>query len=186
MSKIAITLLLTLALHATQMKTYNVIHPQETILSEPCIPIVPSVQIMSCVEESSTNQISMSVLDHENLEEELLYDDLDLLALTCYAEAGNQGVKGMQYVCDVILNRVDSPLFPDTIPEVIYQEGQFSVVGECLEKAGWNITEEAYEAVRLEYFGEERLDNEILYFATTPCNGQGHWKYKDHWFSYQE
>ena len=185
MNKIVMTLLLSLALKMTQINVYDSTLQQENFSLTPCVQIAPSVIVTTCAEEFLIGP-EATVLDQENLEEEILYDNLDLLALTCYAEAGNQGVKGMQYVCDVILDRVDSPLFPDTIPEVIYQEGQFSVVGECLEKAGWNITEEAYEAVRLEFFGEERLDNGILYFATTPCNGQGHWKYKDHWFSYQE
>lgn len=124
-------------------------------------------------------------LTESELEEEMLYDELETLALLVYAEAGNQGLDGMRYVCDVVLNRVDSDLFPDTITEVIYQESQFGpAYSGGIEKAGWNITEEAYEAVRLEYFGEKRLDSGILYFNTSWDNGTDPFKYGDHWFSY--
>ena len=50
------------------------------------------------------------------------YDSIDLLAKCVEAEAGNQGLYGKQLVVDVILNRVDSDSFPNTIEEVIKQD----------------------------------------------------------------
>lgn len=52
---------------------------------------------------------------------ELSYEDAQLLMRIGQAEAGNQGTTGMWLVMCVILNRVDSPEWPDTISEVIYQ-----------------------------------------------------------------
>lgn len=123
----------------------------------------------------------------EELEEEELLGNLELLAQLCQAEAGNQGVYGMQLVADVVLNRVDDERFPDTIEEVIFQEGQFSVVKNGqFDNAAWNMSEEAFLASELEMLGAERIDSEILYFSATeqPVNGKRAWKYKDHWFSY--
>ena len=80
--------------------------------------------------------------------------ELDLFARCVESEAGNQGLYGKQLVADVILNRVNSPNFPDTISEVILQCGkngvwQFSVAGDgALEHAV--PTEETYEAIRTE------------------------------------
>lgn len=51
----------------------------------------------------------------------------DLLAAVTYREAGNQGVEGMTAVAMVILNRMESSQFPDTLSYVIYQKGQFEV-----------------------------------------------------------
>lgn len=121
----------------------------------------------------------------EEIEEEIELGEMELLAQLCQAEAGNQGLTGMRYVADVVLNRVDSEKFPDTVEEVIYQTGpvQFTTtVNGALDQAGWNISEEAFLAAKMEW--EDRLDDDILYFSTTPTNGHGAWQYGNHWFSY--
>ena len=53
-----------------------------------------------------------------------------LLAKLVYGEARGESYKGQVAVAAVVLNRVDSPLFPNTIAGVIYQKGQFSVVAD--------------------------------------------------------
>ena len=62
--------------------------------------------------------------------EEALYtdEDLDLLSSIMYAEVGCSWIPDevQLYVGSVVLNRVKSPLFPDTLYDVIYQEGQYS------------------------------------------------------------
>ena len=118
----------------------------------------------------------------EYVKEELLYDELEYLAACVEAEAGNQGLLGKRYVTDVILNRVDSDKFPNTITEVINEPRQFSVVsdGRINEVVP---TEETYQAIQLEL--ENRLDDTILFFRTehyhigyTPC-----FQHEDHYFS---
>ncbi len=52
-------------------------------------------------------------------------DDTTLLAALIYCEAGNQSYEGMVAVGAVVVNRVNSSSFPNTISEVIYQSGQF-------------------------------------------------------------
>ena len=54
--------------------------------------------------------------------------DLDLLAAIIYCEAGNQPYIGQVAVGNVVMNRVKSAVFPNTILEVIYQKRQFSPV----------------------------------------------------------
>lgn len=53
---------------------------------------------------------------------------LDLLSRLIYSESGNQSMLGMLAVGSVVLNRVDDPVFPSTLYDVIYQRNQFSVV----------------------------------------------------------
>lgn len=54
--------------------------------------------------------------------------DLELLSAIIYCEAGNQPYEGQLAVGSVILNRVASSSFPNSISGVIYQSGQFSPV----------------------------------------------------------
>ena len=50
---------------------------------------------------------------------------VDLLARIIYHESGNQPFRGQLAVGNVILNRVKSPSFPNTIYDVVYQPNQF-------------------------------------------------------------
>lgn len=54
--------------------------------------------------------------------------DFDLLARVVRAEAQTEPFEGKIAVASVVLNRVESPKFPNTIKEVIYQRGQFQPV----------------------------------------------------------
>ncbi|HIX48413.1 MAG TPA: cell wall hydrolase [Candidatus Mediterraneibacter caccavium] len=49
----------------------------------------------------------------------------ELLAALIYCEAGNQPYEGQVAVGAVVMNRVRSGSYPNTITEVIYQSGQF-------------------------------------------------------------
>ena len=53
-------------------------------------------------------------------------DEVRLLAALIYCEAGNQPYEGMVAVGAVVMNRVKSPAYPNTIYSVIYASGQFT------------------------------------------------------------
>lgn len=88
-------------------------------------------------------------------------DEIELLARCIEAEAGTQSLLGKRLVADVILNRVASPAFPNTIAEVIYQEGQFAVVANGTINTV-TPSAETYQAINLEM--TDRIDSEIVYF----------------------
>lgn len=54
--------------------------------------------------------------------------DLDMLAALIECEAGNQPYYGMLCVGAVVMNRINSPNFPNTLYEVLYQPYQFTPV----------------------------------------------------------
>lgn len=54
--------------------------------------------------------------------------DLELLAALIYCEAGNQTDEGKLAVGAVVMNRLNSPSYPDTLRGVIGASGQFSPV----------------------------------------------------------
>lgn len=57
-------------------------------------------------------------------------EELELLAHLIFAEAGSNWCsdKMQQYTGSVVLNRIASKYYPNTMREVIYQPGQYSVV----------------------------------------------------------
>ena len=66
-------------------------------------------------------------------------DDSYLLCKIAMAEAESEGVKGKALVMLVVLNRVWSNEFPDTIEEVIFQKNQFSPVANGSSRAGRGV-----------------------------------------------
>lgn len=112
--------------------------------------------------------------------------DIDLLATIIRAEAGNQPQAGKRAVADVILNRVASDEFLNSIAGVIYQKGQFTSVRDGnFYKAVYTKDETDYEAALTELSGV--TDSEILYFQTNSYSPYGTPAYiiGDHYFSKQ-
>ncbi len=56
--------------------------------------------------------------------------DLNLLSRLVYGEARGEEYIGQVAVAAVVLNRVDSPNFPNTVAGVIYESGAFDVVSD--------------------------------------------------------
>jgi N-acetylmuramoyl-L-alanine amidase len=56
--------------------------------------------------------------------------DVYLLAQLIYAESRGEPYKGQVAVAAVVLNRVESSKFPNSVAKVIYQSGAFSVVAD--------------------------------------------------------
>src|SRR6056297_2432751 len=73
---------------------------------------------------SGTTNNSRVNIDYENLDNK----DVEILARAIYAESRGEPYKGQVAVGAVILNRVKSANFPNSIEKVVYQDGQFSSV----------------------------------------------------------
>lgn len=130
--------------------------------------------------------IPVTNLTEEDIKEMDYWGELELLAAVVEAEAGNQDMTGKRLVVDVVLNRVDSPLFPDTITEVLEQPGQFSTMWNgAVEDAGWHMQEDDYTAVMMEVTGV-RLDYDIYFFTAGEYNASCKPAYihGDHFFGY--
>ena len=72
--------------------------------------------------------------------------DVYLLARVVYGEARGEPYRGKEAVAAVVLNRMKSPDFPNTMAGVVYQKGAFSIVDD----GQINLTpdEEALRAAR--------------------------------------
>lgn len=112
---------------------------------------------------------------------EVTYEEAQELMKIAWCEAGNQGIEGQRYVMSVVLNRVNSPDYPDSIHDVIYQPHQFATKG--MSKA--DVTVETHMALAEIEMGNlvpeivafEKADNSALdvYFSKA-------FTFKDHVF----
>lgn len=96
-------------------------------------PIITDAQqviqpnIEEVVDESATSQLYETNF-HSIMSCDWDADDSYLLAKIAMAEAEGEDTEGKAYVIMVILNRMLSDEFPDTIEDVIFQDNQFSPV----------------------------------------------------------
>lgn len=98
--------------------------------------------------------------------------DRYLLANLIYCEAGNQPYEGQVAVGAVVMNRVMSSVFPDTVVGVIYQNKQFSPVASgrlALALAENHATAACYRAADAAMAGQTTVGN-CLFFRT-PIEG---------------
>lgn len=98
--------------------------------------------------------------------------DRYLLANLIYCEAGNQPYAGQVAVGAVVMNRVMSSVFPDTVVGVIYQDRQFSPVASgrlALALAENHATQACYDAADEAMSGTTTVGN-CLFFRT-PIEG---------------
>ena len=110
---------------------------------------------------------------------ELSDEDAKMLEQVTYLEAGNQSLIGKRLVVSVILNRVDSEEFPDTVEEVLGQDGQFQTY-KHLGDAEPTWMDKL--AVKMETEG--RLNTGVYFFRTGRYGcGDPLFQYGDHYFS---
>lgn len=100
-----------------------------------CRQLLASSGMVTEAEESvAAKEVFAAAKASANVGEGAEYSDstLKLLASIIFCEAGNQPYEGQVAVGAVVMNRVRSDAFPDTVREVIYQKGQFTPAG-----SGW-------------------------------------------------
>ena len=94
--------------------------------------------------------------------------DRYLLANLIYCEAGGESYAGQVAVGSVVINRVLSSVYPDTVTGVIYQSGQFSPVASgrlALALADGRATASCYQAADEVMHGTTNVGN-CVYFRT--------------------
>lgn len=145
--------------------------PVEREFTPPDIVLVPEVLPAPITSEEKSEE--MDILSQEEIE---------LIALVTMAEAEAEPVEGQRLVIDTILNRVDSPYFPDTVHDVIYQPHQFtSMTNGRVDRC--YVREDLVTLVREEL--DNRYNSEVVFFRTTRYSDYGTplFQVGDHYFS---
>ncbi|MBR0152700.1 MAG: cell wall hydrolase [Lachnospiraceae bacterium] len=101
---------------------------------------------------------------------QLSRDDLKVLYQIVQAEAGDQSLKGRIMVVNVIMNRVRSSYYPDTVRGVVFQKSQFSPVASG---SYYTVNPDATtkRAVQAAVNGEDYSQG-ALYFCTRSIAGR--------------
>ncbi len=99
--------------------------------------------------------------------------NLNLLARLVYGEARGEPYTGQVAVAAVVLNRVKSSSFPNTVSGVIYQAGAFSVVSDGQINLTPNQT--AYNAARDALNGWDPSYGSIYYFNPNTATSSWIW-----------
>lgn len=102
------------------------------------------------------------------------YDELVLLAKIIHTEAGSSWLPDdwKMAVGEVVLNRVASPEFPNTIRECVYQSGQYSGVGGSWFEALIPY-KSCVEAAKRLLQGERVLNEPSVVFQSGEVQGSG-------------
>lgn len=120
---------------------------------------------------ASRTSSGQRIVDCNELQRESKYrleeEDLDVLLRIVEAEAGCEDEDGKLLVANVVLNRLNSDKFPDSIPEIVFQKengvSQFSPVADGSYQQV-RISEETVTAVGRALKGED-ISQGALYFA---------------------
>ena len=99
--------------------------------------------------------------------------DLNLLARVVYGEARGEPYAGQVAVAAVVLNRVKSSSFPNTISGVVYQSGAFTAVSDGQINLNPNTT--AYNAARDALNGWDPSGGAIYYFNPSTATNAWIW-----------
>ncbi len=142
----------------------NLIPEQET-------SILATEKTIEIVSEETTTVASISIESIESNEaaaEGTLYDTLTdyeilLLETTIQHEVGNFSREYKTYVAEVIYNRLVSEDFPDTIYEVLFQEGQFQGIA-IWSKSGIIPDKETKQVVKEVFSSETPSHNCTFYY----------------------
>ena len=114
-------------------------------------------------------------------------DERQEMAGIIFLESGNQCAEGQQAVAEVILNRVISPDFPDTVHDVLHQNEdtavpQFSTIGS-LAQAEPGAAQ--YEAIDAALYGPSILPEDVVFFSRNGENDRVWGRIQDHVFCYK-
>lgn len=146
--------------------------PAETVAEMPAeIPAEAEARFEEGMEEAEPTEADSGRVY------ELSEEDYDALLRLVEAEASGEDIKGKMLVANVVLNRVESSSFPDTVKEVIYQRhngrAQFSPVATGkIDRVA--VSEETVEAVERALCGEDESCGALYFVAPAYADAANH------------
>ena len=100
----------------------------------------------------------------ESGETKIAFDDLYLLSRLIYTQAGDLRYSDTQRMCvgEVVLNRVASPEYPDSLAAVVYQEGQYPETGTAAFQNDTHPNRVSAQAAMRLLLGERILEPHVV------------------------
>lgn len=175
-TKIAILTFLLCVLTVIVLLRVIVTHEEQTV--EPEV-ITESVEL-----STPTPPVVEEVIETPPYTEE----ELEILAIIIYQEAGGDACSDdtRMKVGNVFLNRVDSPLFPDTFEEVALQDWQYGTLSQTglkwPDRASYDVEQHAVERaydIAKRCLEEDRILPSNVVFQAEFEQGDGTYCYQD-------
>lgn len=117
----------TLKLNKTEIKNYTFTSSKSNVATVSSKGVVTGLKKgTATITVTSNTDNSVYATINVNVKNRYTKKNLRLMASIIYSEAGNQSYAGKKAVGIVIMNRVRSNSFPNSVSKVIYQPGQFS------------------------------------------------------------
>lgn len=134
-------------------------------------------------EAKADEGVPVAVLTEEGKMIMLSENDEQMLMRLAQAEAEDQGAYGKALVMEVVLNRVASSAFPNSVEAVIYEKNQFSVIKDGRYKSAVPDAE-CLEALEMVYAGEADA-NDAVWFRSDRCRSTWHDRHCEYLFTYK-
>lgn len=97
-------------------------------------------------------------------------EEFEMLCYVLQGEVGDCSDDSKIAVANVIINRVKSPLFPDSIEGVLTQANQFTAINGYYNRTN-TPTDNTIECARRALGGEDNSNGAIYYYAPKYCGG---------------
>ena len=114
---------------------------------------------------------------------ELPEEDIYTLACLAWLQARDQSEEVQQAVLEVILNRLVSDEYPNTVDKVLWWSETFGNVRR-LQSAEPELAQ--YRAVNAAMYGPYILPRDVLYYAPWKIGGDVWGQVDGYWFAYRE
>ena len=152
--------------------------PVTYVIEQPMAELVPMTKtVVMSIDNESWFGTDQRLTDYE----------WDIFGQVLMAEARGESYETQYYIACVILNRVNSPLFPDTLAGVIYQTQPAVQFYGAWDPEHYEVTDSAWEAIQAALIHND-LPEDVYYF-----NSEGYlpntepWQHIGNmWFSGQE
>jgi N-acetylmuramoyl-L-alanine amidase len=135
-----------------------------------------TLQVGTRLRLPTTTQSGTKLVLHDGSTVTVTSEEVELLARVVQAEAGGEPFEGKVAVAAVILNRVRSSRYPDSVWEVLHQPGQFTPVeqGKLPKKADASCV----EAVRRALAGEDPTGGALFFYNPHTTQSAEFWATK--------
>ena len=133
--------------------------------------IIDTIKIKDLNKANKKSESDHAIKQMDEESDKFSDEDKYLLCKIAQAEAGNQSKETKKYVMMTVINRKESSEFPNTIKDVIYQDGQFSPISNGTFDLN-EPTQECWDALEEV---EQSKDNAYgcLYFES--CSNGNSW-----------
>jgi len=109
---------------------------------------------------------------YEALNLEISAEEVEILERIVQAEAGGSDYDGMLAVANVVLNRVQSERFPNTVTDVVFAHRQFTPISDGRYYTV-TVSDTCRQVVADALSGSRIIGQDALYFCTPTASGKG-------------